>query len=143
MKSFLPKDPGDNRQWHLIDAAGKPVGRVAVKIANILRGKDKPTYSAQVDTGGFVVVINAEKIKFTGRKESQKTYKTYSRFPGGLNHIPVATMRTRHPDRIILHAVKGMLPKNTITRSMFSRLKVYAGEAHPHAAQSPVTVAVA
>lgn len=137
MKSFLPKNPGADRPWHLVDVAGKPVGRAAVRIATLLRGKNKPTYSPQVDAGGFVVVINAAKAKFTGRKEVQKTYTRYSRWPGGLTRITAAAMRERHPDRIILEAVKGMLPKNYSSQKMFSRLKVYAGEAHPHVAQNP------
>lgn len=141
MKSFLPKDPGPDRQWHLINADGLSVGRVAVTIANLLRGKNKPTYSPQVDTGDFVVVINAEKVRFTGRKEDQKIYTSYSRYPGGLKKTTPAKLRERHPDRILLAAVKGMLPKNTLCGKMFTRLKVYAGEAHPHAAQNPSTVA--
>ncbi|MDA0578323.1 MAG: 50S ribosomal protein L13 [Verrucomicrobia bacterium] len=143
MKSFLPKDPGDGRAWHIIDAADKPVGRVAVQVANILRGKNLPTYSPQVDMGGFVVVINAKKVKFSGRKEEQKSYKSYSRWPGGFKRTPVAMVRERHPDRIISMAVKGMLPKNTLARKMFTRLKIYAGDVHPHAAQGPVNVVVA
>ena len=135
MKSFLPSLPGDDREWRLLDAAGQPVGRLAVKIANILRGRDKPTYSPQVDTGAFVVVVNAAKVKFTGRKDEQKTYTRYSRWPGGLKKTTPAMMRERHPDRIIHLAVKGMLPSNTTSRKMASRLKVYAGETHPHAAQ--------
>lgn len=140
MKSFLPKDPGANREWHVIDAAGKPVGRVAVKVATLLRGKHKPTYSPQVDMGDFVVVINAAKAKFTGSKEQTKTYTSYSRWPGGLKRTTPAMLRQRHPDRLITFAVHGMLPKNTLSRKMFSRLKVYAGGDHPHAAQNPSKV---
>lgn len=142
MKSFLPEDPGQDREWHVIDAAGKPVGRVAVRISNLLRGRNKPTYSPQVDTGAFVVVINAEKIKLTGRKEQTKTYQRFSRWPGGLKEFTAAAMRQKHPERIIQEAVKGMLPKNTISRKMFSRLKVYAGDVHPHAAQSPSKIEI-
>lgn len=142
MKSFLPQDPGSDRDWHVIDVAGTPVGRAAVRIANLLRGRNKPTFSPQVDTGAFVVVINAKKIKLTGRKEQNKTYQRYSRWPGGLKEFTAATVRDRHPERIIQEAVKGMLPKNASCRKMFSRLKVYAGESHPHAAQSPSKVEI-
>jgi large subunit ribosomal protein L13 len=143
MKTFLPKASAIERKWVLIDAAGKPVGRLAVRIANILRGKDKPTFTPSVDTGDFVVVVNAEKVKLTGRKEQQKTYARYSGYRGGLQEIPVARVRERHPDWIITLAVRGMLPKNHLSRTLLRRLKVYAGEAHPHAAQNPVAVEVA
>jgi large subunit ribosomal protein L13 len=141
MKSTLPKDPGPDRPWHLIDAAGKPLGRMAVQIANILRGKDLPTYSPQVDTGGFVVVVNAAKVKLTGRKDTQKEYKRYSGFPNGLKRIPAARMRERHPERMIEQAVRGMMPRNTLARLAVRRLKVYAGAEHPHAAQNPQAIA--
>ncbi len=124
----------------MIDAADLPVGRLGVKIANILRGKDKPTFSPHVDTGDFVVVVNAEKVKLTGNKEEQKTYARYTGFRGGHRETTVATMRERHPERIIKAAVKGMLPKNNLSRQMFRRLKVYAGESHPHEAQNPSTI---
>ncbi len=140
MKTFVPKDAGPDRKWVVIDAAGLPVGRLGVKIANMLRGKDKPTFSPHVDTGDFVVVVNAEKVKFTGNKEDQKTYARYTGYRGGHRETSVATMRERHPDRIIKTAVKGMLPKNNLSRQMFRRLKVYAGESHPHEAQNPSVV---
>ena len=142
MKTTLPQDPGTDRNWVLVDADGKALGRLAVQIANILRGKTKPTFSPQVDTGDFVVVINAEKVSLTGRKEEQKIYKRYSGFRGGLKEVKASAVRERHPDRMILQAVKGMLPKNTLSRKMFSRLKVYAGSEHPHAAQNPSTINV-
>jgi large subunit ribosomal protein L13 len=137
MKTFVPKDPGADRKWFVIDADGLPLGRLGVKIANILRGKDKPIFSNHVDTGDFVVVVNAEKVKLTGNKEEQKKYARYTGFRGGYRETPVAVVRERHPDRIIKAAVKGMLPKNNLSRQMFSRLKVYAGATHPHEAQKP------
>jgi large subunit ribosomal protein L13 len=137
MKSFMPKDAGTDREWVLVDAAGKPLGRVAVVISDILRGKTKPTFTPHVDTGDFVVVINAEKVKLTGKKEDQKVYQRYSGYRGGLKEVPVATVRERHPERMIQLAVKGMLPKNTLSRKLASRLKVYAGAEHPHEAQNP------
>jgi large subunit ribosomal protein L13 len=140
MKSTLPKDPGDDREWLVVDAADRPLGRLAVKIANSLRGKDKPTFSPQVDTGAFVVVVNADKVKLSGRKNEQKVYQRYSGWRGGLREIPAATMRERHPDWMIKLAVQRMLPKNRLSRQMVRRLKVYAGAAHPHDAQQPHAV---
>jgi large subunit ribosomal protein L13 len=143
MKTFVPKDPGADRKWFLVDADEKPLGRVAVKIANILRGKEKPTFARDVDTGDFVVVVNAEKVKLTGRKEDQKVYRRYSGHRGGLKEVPASMMRERHPDRLIRLAVRGMLPKNNLSRKVFRRLKVYAGQEHPHEAQQPVKVEMA
>jgi len=140
MSTYVPKDPGDDRKWFVIDADGVPLGRLGVKIANILRGKDKPTFSNHVDTGGFVVVVNAEKVKLTGNKDTQKKYARYTGYRGGHRETPVAVVRERHPERIIQSAVKGMLPKNNLSRKMFSRLKVYAGAAHPHEAQKPSVI---
>lgn len=137
MKSYLPKDPGEQRPWYVVDAADKPLGRLAVTIADTLRGKNLPTFSPQVDTGGFVVVINAEKVKLTGRKDDQKIYQRYSGFRGGLKELKASVVRERHPDRMILQAVRGMLPNNNLSRGTFRRLKVYAGEQHPHEAQQP------
>ena len=137
MKTTLPKDPGNDRDWLLVDATDKTLGRLAVKIANVLRGKCKPTFSPQVDTGDFVVVINAEKIKLTGRKEEQKIYQRYSGYRSGLKEMTAAALRERHPDRLITLAVRGMLPKNTMGRKIIKRLKAYAGPEHPHAAQQP------
>ncbi len=140
MKTFLPKDPGQDRDWLIVDVKDKPLGRIAVKIANALRGKDKPTFSPQVDTGAFVIVINAEKVKLSGKKEEQKIYQTYSGYRSGLKETTAAEMRAKHPDQIIKLAVKRMLPKNNLSRHMFSRLKVYAGEDYPHTAQKPQKV---
>lgn len=137
MKTTLLNDRDIERAWFVVDATDKPVGRLAVKIANVLRGKTKPAFAPQSDLGDFVVVVNAEKIKFTGAKEDQKTYTRYSRFPGGLKRITARAMRAKHPEFLISHAVKDMLPKNNLSRHMMTRLKVYAGTNHPHAAQNP------
>lgn len=137
MKTTLPKDPGDKREWVLVDAEDIVLGRLAVGVANVLRGRDRPTFTPHVDTGSFVVVVNAEKVKLTGRKNEQKVYQRYSGYRGGLKETTAATMRERHPDRMISLAVKGMLPKNNLSRKMFKRLKVYAGGDHPHEAQNP------
>jgi large subunit ribosomal protein L13 len=141
MKTFLPEEPDDAaREWLLVDATDKPLGRLAVKIANALRGRNKPTYSPQVDMGDFVVVVNARKVKLTGRKDETKIYHRFSGYRGGLKEIPVAAMRERHPDRIVRLAVKGMLPKNNLSRQVFRRLKVYGDTEHPHGAQRPRAV---
>lgn len=137
MKSYVPKDPGPDRAWLLVDAADQPLGRVAVKIADALRGKDKPTFTPHVDTGDFVVVINAEKVKLTGNKEENKIYKNYSGWRGGLKEVKASVVRQRHPDRMIRQAVHGMLPHNALCRRAERRLKIYAGSEHPHEAQQP------
>lgn len=125
------------REWYVVDAAGQTLGRLAARVARILRGKHKPTYSPSVDTGDFVIVVNAEKIHVTGRKLDQKIYYRYSGYPGGLKEITLRNLLQRHPTRVIEHAVRGMLPKNRLGRQMFKKLKVYAGPDHPHAAQQP------
>lgn len=140
MKTFVPKDPGENRRWIVVDAAEKPLGVLAVKIANALRGKDRPTFSPQIDTGDFVVVLNAVKVRLSGNKEEQKIYQSYSGHRSGLKLTTAAQMRATYPERMIKHAVRGMLPKNNIARDMMRRLKVYGGAEHPHAAQQPVTL---
>lgn len=140
MKTYVPSADAIARQWYLVDADSKIAGRLAVKIARLLRGRNQPTYTPHVDTGHFVVVINAERVRFTGRKESLKLYKTFSGYRDGLRHFTVAEMRAKHPERIISHAVKGMLPKNNMSRSIIKRLKVYAGTQHPHGAQNPVAI---
>ena len=142
MKTFLPKDPGANRAWFIVDAAGRPLGRVATQIANLLRGKDKVTFTPQVDMGDFVVVVNAAQVKLTGRKETQKTYQRYSGYRSGLKEIPASALRQKHPEWMVSLAVKRMLPKNNLSRNVFRRLKVYAGDQHPHAAQCPCPVKV-
>jgi large subunit ribosomal protein L13 len=139
-KSYRPKAPGDNRKWYLVDAKDQVLGRLAVVVANKLRAKDLPTFDPSVDAGAFVIVINAAQVKLTGKKEEQKDYQRYSGFRGGLKHFTAAEMRERHPDRMIKEAVWGMLPKNTIARKMMTRLKVFAGAEHTHAAQKPETI---
>lgn len=137
MKTFLPQDPGTKRDWLLVDAADKPMGRLAVAIANALRGKNKPTFSPCVDTGDFVVVVNADKVKLTGSKETGKIYQRYSGWRGGRRVSTAAEMRERHPERMLTQAVRGMLPGNHLCRRMMPRLRVYAGAEHPHQAQQP------
>ena len=136
-KTTRPKNPGVDRRWLLVDAANKPLGRLAVSIANTLRGKNRPDFYPSVDTGDFVIVINAEKVALTGRKEETKTYQRFSGWRGGLKVTPIATVRERHPDRIITNAVRGMMPRNFLCRDALTRLKVYRGAEHPHAAQKP------
>jgi large subunit ribosomal protein L13 len=135
MKTTIADRNDIKRCWYLVDAADKPAGRLAAKIAHILRGKTKPLYTPHVDIGDFVVVVNAEKIKLTGAKEEKKMYKDFSGFPGGLKHKTAASVRAKNPTRIIMQAVEGMLPGNKSSRQIIKRLKVYAGAEHPHAAQ--------
>jgi large subunit ribosomal protein L13 len=130
-----------SRKWYIVDAADKPTGRLAVRIAEVLRGKDLPTYTPHVDMGSFVVVVNADKIKLTGNKEELKIYKNFTGFPGGLKLRPAKAIRATNPERIITQAVKGMMPKNKLSSARMTRLKVYAGEQHPHAAQKPEALA--
>jgi large subunit ribosomal protein L13 len=137
MKTITPS-PGDIiRAWYVVDATGLALGRMSSQIAAILRGKNKPYYVPNIDTGDYVIVINAEKVRITGTKMLSKIYETYSGYPGGLKEVPIATVLAKHPERIIQHAVKGMLPKNTLGKDMFAKLKVYAGAEHPHEAQNP------
>jgi large subunit ribosomal protein L13 len=135
MKTFMPKEADIERDWFVVDAADKPAGRLAVVIADALRGRDKPTYTPHVDTGAFVIVVNAEKIKLTGNKEEKKIYQDYSGYSSGLTETKAKEIREKHPERIIEQAVKGMLPANRQSRQTLKRLKVYAGASHPHAAQ--------
>ena len=139
-KSYRAPNPGDNRPWFIIDAKDQPVGRLAVVIANKLRAKDLPTFDPSVDAGAFVVVINAALVKLTGNKEEQKTYERYSGWRNGRKEFTAAEMRATHPDRMIKEAVWGMLPKNNIARKMMTRVKVFAGAEHTHAAQKPVEI---
>ena len=139
-KSTRPANPGDSRKWFLVDAKDQVLGRLAVVIANKLRAKDSPSFDPSVDAGAFVIVVNAAQVKLTGKKETQKDYQRYSGYRDGLKHFTAATMRRLHPDRIIKEAVWGMLPKNTIARKMMTRLKVFAGPEHTHAAQKPEVI---
>lgn len=137
MKSYIAKPSEVEHKWYVIDAEGKTLGKLAVEAAMILRGKKKPTYTPHIDCGDYVVVINAEKVSVTGKKESDKIYKRHSGYPGGLKEIPLGKLRDTNPEEIIRHAVKGMMPKGRLGRQMFKKLKVYAGSDHPHAAQHP------
>ncbi|MBI3849247.1 MAG: 50S ribosomal protein L13 [Verrucomicrobia bacterium] len=143
MKTYLPKVNLDQRKWHVVDANGAILGRLAVQVADILRGKNKPIFAPHLDAGDFVVVINAEKIALTGKKETDKTFMTYSGWKGGEKYTSVAQIRTRHPEKLITHAVKGMIPKNRLGRQLLTKLKVYKGDQHPHSAQQPATLTAA
>ncbi len=139
-RSYLPTNP--DRQWFVVDAEGQRLGRLAVAIAMILRGKNKPIYTPHLDTGDFVIVINAEKVTVTGKKSVQKIYRRHSGRPGGMKEETFDKLIKRVPERIIEKAVKGMLPKNTLGRQLFTKLNVYAGASHPHAAQQPQVFAI-
>lgn len=138
MKTYVTKPADIERNWYIIDAEGQTLGRLASKIAELLRGKHKPIYSPSVDCGDYVIVLNAEKIEVTGRRMDQKVYYRHSQYPGGLKSITLREQLEMHPTRPISLAVKGMLPKNSLGRKMFKKLKVYAGSEHPHEAQQPV-----
>ena len=137
MSTYYAKPGEVEREWLLVDAEGMVLGRLASKVAQILKGKTKPTYTPNVDVGDFVVIINAEKIRLTGKKVEQKNYYSHSGYPGGLKVVPFQRMLAKFPERVIEKAVKGMLPKNTLGRAMNRKLKVYAGPNHPHEAQNP------
>ncbi len=137
MKSYMAKAETVERKWYVIDAEDQVLGRLATQIATLLRGKHKAEYTPFVDTGDYVVVINADKIRVTGKKAQQKLYRRHSGYMGGLKEVPYEQMLEKHPERILEAAVKGMLPKNSLGRKMFKKLKVYAGPDHPHAAQKP------
>lgn len=135
MKTYSTKISEVEREWHVIDASGKTLGRLASEVAQLLKGKHKPIYVPYLDTGDFVVVINASKVRVTGKKAEQKIYYHHSGYPGGLKSTSYAKMMETHPTRVIKHAVKGMLPHNRLGAAMFNKLKVYAGPTHPHQAQ--------
>lgn len=137
MKSYMAKASTVDRKWYVVDAEGQTLGRMASQIAHILRGKHKPIYTPHVDTGDFVIVVNADKINVTGNKGTQKMYRRHSGYPGGLKSITFNEMMEKDPTRAIYFAVKGMLPHNRLGRAMLKKLKVYAGPDHPHAAQMP------
>lgn len=137
MKTYMPKAEDIERQWYVVDAADVPLGRLASNIAQILRGKHKPMFTPHLDTGDFVIVINAEKVVLTGKKWDQKVYYHHSNYPGGLKATVYKEMRKKFPERIVELAVRRMLPQNKLGRAMFKKLKVYKGEHHPHEAQQP------
>jgi large subunit ribosomal protein L13 len=141
-KTFLPQKSEIDKKWWLVDADGIVLGRLATKVADVLRGKDKPSYVPFFDAGDFVVVINADKIKLTGNKEEQKKYYRHSGYMGGIKEISYERMMATHPERVLLQAVKGMLPKNKLNRKILKKLKVYAGSEHKHKAQNPQVMAV-
>jgi large subunit ribosomal protein L13 len=140
-KTIQPSLASLDRQWFVVDAADQTLGRLASEVAQVLRGKNKPTFTPHLDTGDFVVVINAEKVRVSGNKATQKLYKRHSGRPGGLKTETFAHLQARLPERIIETAVKGMLPHNSLGRQLFRKLKVYSGPNHPHAAQKPQTLA--
>ena len=142
MKTQVAKKDEVARDWYLVDADNKVLGRIATEIANILRGKNKPIYTPSVDTGDFVIVVNAEKIALTGKKLADKVYYSHSGFPGGLKEITAGKLIEKKPEDVIRKAVKGMLPKNKLARHMLSKLKIYAGPEHPHKAQQPKTLSI-
>jgi large subunit ribosomal protein L13 len=142
MKTFSAKANEVDRKWWIIDAEDQVLGRVAVKAANLLRGKEKAILTPHVDTGDFVVVINAEKVRLTGKKEEQKTFMSFSGFVGGHKSESARSRRARHPELLVEHAVRGMIPHTKLGRAVYRKLKVYKGADHPHAAQQPQTVAL-
>ena len=131
------------RKWWLVDASDKTVGRLSTRIASVLKGKHKPLYTPSLDVGDFVVVVNAEKVRFTGKKETDKTFFTHTMHPGGAKQTPMDKLRAKHPEQILENAVRRMLPRNALGRQMLTKLKVYAGDKHPHAAQKPETLPLA
>jgi large subunit ribosomal protein L13 len=142
MKTFLAKKETVQPKWHLIDAEGQVLGRLAVKAANIIRGRHKASYTPHVDTGDFVVVINAEKVVLTGKKEEQNEYMSFSGYVGGERVRSLKLMRQMRPEYIITHAVKGMLPKNRLAATMLTKLRVFKGPKHTHEAQNPVKISL-
>ncbi|HKZ19574.1 MAG TPA: 50S ribosomal protein L13 [Acidimicrobiia bacterium] len=136
-KTFTPKSGDITRKWWVVDAAGKPLGRLATEVASLLRGKHKPTFSPHIDGGDFVIVINASEVEVTSKKSQQKIYYRYTGYPGGLREESFESLRERRPEAVIERAVQGMLPKNKLGRKMIGKLKVYAGADHPHQAQGP------
>ena len=137
MKTFMASPATIDRKWYVVDAEGKTLGRLASEVAKVLRGKNKPIFTPHIDTGDYVIVVNAEKIKVTGKKLDQKVYYRHSGYVGGIKETTLKEMLNKHPERVIEFAVKGMLPKGPLGRQMFTKLHVYAGAEHPHAAQKP------
>ncbi len=143
MKTFVPSKNSIQRQWHVLDANDAVLGRIASQAAMLLMGKNKPVYTPFLDTGDHVVIINAEKVRLTGNKEDQKIYRRHSGYPGGLTEVGARKMRETHPIRILELAIKGMLPKTPLGNQMYRKLKVYAGDRHPHQAQQPQAMELA
>jgi large subunit ribosomal protein L13 len=142
MNTDFPSKNDIQRAWHVLDADSKVLGRVATAAARLLMGKNKPTYTPFLDTGDHVIVINAAKVRLTGRKEEQKVYRTHSGYPGGLKEVTARKLRATRPERMVEEAIKGMLPKNKLGKQMYRKLKVYAGDKHPHIAQQPTALAL-
>ncbi|MDP5209505.1 MULTISPECIES: 50S ribosomal protein L13 [unclassified Microbulbifer] len=142
MKTYSAKPEAVKRDWYIVDAADKTLGRISAEIAHRLRGKHKPEYTPHVDTGDYIIVINAEKVRVTGNKAIDKIYHSHSGYPGGLKSISFEKLIEKAPERTIQSAVKGMLPKGPLGRAMFRKLKVYSGSVHPHAAQQPIELAI-
>ena len=140
MKSFMASPSTVERKWYVVDAEGKTLGRLASEVANVLRGKNKPIYTPHIDTGDYVIVVNAEKVKVTGKKFDQKSYYHHSEYVGGMKEATLKEMMQKKPEFVITHAVKGMLPKGPLGRQMLKKLHVYAGPEHNHAAQKPETL---
>ena len=140
MKSFMASPSTVERKWYVVDAEGKTLGRLASEVANVLRGKNKPTYTPHIDTGDYVIVVNAEKIQVTGKKLDQKIYYHHSEYVGGMKEATLREMMQKKPEFVITHAVKGMLPKGPLGRQMLKKLHLYAGPEHNHAAQKPETL---
>jgi large subunit ribosomal protein L13 len=143
MKTYVAKENELKRRWYVIDAEGEVLGRMATRIATILCGKNKPSYTPNVDTGDFVVVVNAEKVVVTGQKAQKKIYQTFSGYPSGRKEIKYADMLAKHPDRVVRLAVQGMIPKSRLGRQIIKKLKIYAGPDHPHKAQQPESLSMA
>jgi large subunit ribosomal protein L13 len=143
MKTYLPKDNLLQRKWHVVDANGAILGRLAAQVANVLRGKHKPIFTPHLDAGDFVVVINAEKVVLTGKKEHEKMYMSYSGWKGGESYESVAQIRARQPELLVSRAVQRMIPKNRLGRQLLTKLKVYKGSQHPHTAQNPAPMTIA
>ena len=142
MKTVSARKESVNREWYLVDATDKTLGRLSTEIANRLRGKHKPEYTPHVDTGDYIDVVNAEKIRVTGKKGSEKVYHHHTGYPGGIKSISFSKLIDKAPERIIEKAVKGMMPKNKLSRSMMMKLKIYAGSEHPHSAQRPTPLEI-
>ena len=142
MRTYTAKEEDIKRSWHVVDANGKTLGRLATSVASVLKGKTKPIYTTHMDTGDFVIVVNADKVHLTGRKLDQKMYYSHSGYPGGLKSITAGTLLKTKPEEVVKKAVEGMLPKTRLGKQMLSKLKVYAGEKHPHAAQQPAEMKI-